>query len=213
MKIKTYVLLPEFETNTYLIWDTDTKDALLIDAAAPDQVLVNDIKKSDLKLKYLFLTHGHGDHIAGNEMIKNQFNPQIGIHALDAEMLTDPLKNLSNYWNYNVISPEADIIFKDGDTFHVGKSELKVIHTPGHTRGGVCFLIENLLFSGDTLFAESVGRTDLPGGDYKTLLKSIDKLFQLPDSIKVYPGHGPVTTVEDEKIGNPFAGILRNLTP
>jgi hydroxyacylglutathione hydrolase len=210
MKIRTYVLLPEFETNTYLIWDTDTKEAILIDVAAPDQGLINDINKFELKLKYLFLTHGHGDHIAGNEMIKNEFNPQIGIHGSDAEMLSDPQKNLSNYWNYNVISPAADIILKDGDSFRLGKSEIKVIHTPGHTRGGVCYLIDDNLFSGDTLFAESVGRTDLPGGDYKTLLKSIAKLFQLPDLIKVYPGHGPQTTLEDEKIGNPFVGILNN---
>ncbi|KQC08660.1 MAG: hypothetical protein APR54_04375 [Candidatus Cloacimonas sp. SDB] len=210
MKIKTYVLLPEFETNTYLIWDTDTKEAILIDVAAPDQVLINDINKFELKLKYLFLTHGHGDHIAGNEMIKKEFNPQIGIHGSDAEMLSDPLKNLSNYWNYNVISPEADIFLKDGDSFGLGKSEIKVIHTPGHTRGGVCFLIDDTLFSGDTLFAEGVGRTDLPDGDYQTLMKSIAKLFQLPDSIKVYPGHGPQTTLEDEKIGNPFVGILNN---
>lgn len=209
MKIKTYNLLPEFGTNTYLVWDEKSKEAVLFDVAAPSQKLANEIRELGLNLKYLFLTHGHGDHIAGIEMIKNEFTVELGIHELDAEMLTNAQQNLSTYWNQNVVAPQADLYFKDGDKFQVGELEIKVIHTPGHTKGGVCFLIANILISGDTLFAESIGRTDLPGGDYQILLNSIkEKLFTLPGNTVVYPGHGPETTIEDEKVGNPFVGIL-----
>jgi hydroxyacylglutathione hydrolase len=209
MKIKIYNLQPEFGTNTYLIWDENSREAVLIDAAAPDRLLIDDIKRLELDLKYLFLTHGHSDHIAGIGLLKDVFGVPIGIHELDAEMLTDAQKNLSVYWNQNIVTPPAEILFQDGDIFPLGKFEIKVIHTPGHTQGGVCFLIDDLLISGDTLFAESIGRADLPGGDFQTLKDSIqNRIFALPDATIVYPGHGPKTSVEDEKVGNPFVGIL-----
>lgn len=209
MKIKTYNLLPEFGTNTYLVWDEKSKAAVLFDMAAPSEEIIKDIKNLDLNLKYLFITHGHGDHIAGIQMIKETFQVKLGIHELDAEMLSNAQKNLSIYWNENVIAPAADLLLKDGDMFQAGDMKIKVIHTPGHTKGGVCFLINDILISGDTLFAESIGRTDLPGGDYQTLLNSIqEKIFNLPGDTVVYPGHGPATTVEDERVGNPFVGLM-----
>jgi len=209
MKIKKYILLPEMGTNTYLIWDEKTKDALLVDVAAPDDRFIQEIRDMGLKPKYLFLTHGHGDHIGGTQQVKDKFDLSIGIHGSDAEMLTDAKKNLSAFWNQNIVTPLADILFKDGDVFKLGNLEIKVIHTPGHTQGGVCFLIDDILLSGDTLFAESVGRADLPGGNYETLISSIrSRIFNLPDETVVYPGHGPQTLVGDEKVGNPFCGIL-----
>jgi len=211
MKYKTYVLQPEFATNTYLVWDEISKEAVLIDVAAPAPGIINEIRELGLSLKYLLLTHGHGDHIGGVGMIKNEFSIPVGIHEYDAEMLFDPVKNLSTYWDQNVTVTAADILFKDGDSLKLGNSEIKIIHTPGHTRGGICFYIDNLLFSGDTLFCESMGRTDLPGGDYQTLINSIrSKLFILPDDTKVLSGHGEESTIENEKTGNPFVGILSN---
>ena len=170
--------------------------------------MISAIKKNNLKLKFLLNTHGHGDHIAGNTMIKNNFDVQLGIHKLDAEMLTNSNKNLSSRWAQNTISPPADFLLSEGDELKIGEKIIKIIHTPGHSKGGVCFLVENLLFSGDTLFAGSIGRTDLPGGNYEQLISSIkQKLLILPDATKVLSGHGPETTIATEKIENPFVGL------
>lgn len=208
MKYKTFNVLPEFGTNTYLVWDEISKQAAIIDPAAPSQRMIDEIKGMGIKLKYLISTHAHGDHIGGNKSINDNFDVKNCIHRDDADSLADPKMNLSTFWDSKIIAPKADIILNDGDELTLGNEKLKIIHTPGHSRGGICILTGNLLFCGDTLFAEGIGRTDLPGGDYSTLINSIkSKLFVLNGNIKVLPGHGPDSTIEDEKVGNPFVGF------
>jgi len=209
MKYKIFNVLPEFGTNTYLVWDVISKEAAIIDPAAPSQSMIREIKSMGINLKYLISTHGHGDHIGGNKSIVDNFDIKSCIHKDDAGSLIDPKMNLSTYWNSKIIAPEADIILNNGDELILGKEKLQIIHTPGHSKGGICILTGNLLFCGDTLFADGIGRTDLPGGDYSTLINSIKtKLFVLDGNIKVLPGHGPVSTIEDEKVGNPFVGMM-----
>ncbi|MBC8414805.1 MAG: MBL fold metallo-hydrolase [Candidatus Cloacimonetes bacterium] len=208
MKYKVYNVLPEFGTNTYLVWDENSRQAMMIDPAAPDRILLEEIKNLKLDLKYIINTHRHGDHIAGNQLIKDSFPAPLCIHKDDAAKLTDVKLNLSEFWNADIVSPPADVLLEDGNMITLGSYEVIVIHTPGHTQGGICLLVEGLLFSGDSLFSKGIGRTDLPGGNYEMLVSSIkDKLFKLPDETIVLPGHGPETTIKKEKRENPFVGL------
>jgi len=208
MQYKTFNVLPTYGTNTYLVWDEDSKEAIYIDPAAPDKILIQEIQSKNLILKCIVNTHGHGDHIAGNKLLIDHFKTQLCIQQDDAKMLIDPHLNFSAAIGFNLVSPKADIVLKDDGVLKLGNKEIIIIHTPGHTKGGICLYIENLLFSGDTLFCESIGRTDLPGGNYGELEKSIkEKLFILPDETIVLPGHGPETTIGHEKVENPFVGL------
>jgi glyoxylase-like metal-dependent hydrolase (beta-lactamase superfamily II) len=173
---------------------------------------MNDVKRfiteNSLRVKRILLTHGHGDHLMGLDEIRTLASDGTAIHSEDADCLTNPSKNLSAALGSSFQFKGAESTFKDGDTIVAGNMRVRVIHTPGHTKGGCCFYISGegdaLLISGDTLFARSVGRTDLPGGDEKTLLESLKKLESLPDSLSVYPGHGPSTTLGEERGLNPF---------
>ena len=208
MKYKVYNVLPEFGTNTYLVWDENSRQAMIIDPAAPDSILIEDIQNLKLDLKYIINTHGHGDHIAGNQLIKDSFPAPLCIHEADAAKLMDVKLNFSEFWNADIVSPPADVLFEDGDKITLGNHEVIVIYTPGHSQGSICLLVEGILFSGDTLFSKGIGRTDLTGGNYEMLISSIKyKLFKLPDETVVLPGHGPDTTIRKEKRENPFVGI------
>ncbi|MFO7895754.1 MAG: MBL fold metallo-hydrolase [Candidatus Cloacimonadales bacterium] len=212
MKYKIYNLNPSFGTNTYLAWDEATKAACLIDPSAAGQEVLQFIAENNLQPKFIINTHAHYDHIGGNKFFQEKLNIPIYASPTAAAALSDPQKNLSSYVGNELVSPAATKILSDQESVTLGKTKLKVISTPGHTKGGISLYCQPLLFSGDTLFAESVGRADLPGGNMNTLLASIkNKLFSLPDATIVLPGHGPATSIGDEKIGNPFVGYAAKL--
>lgn len=192
--------------NCYLYACMESKKAALIDPGAGGKQIQQWVLEKGLKVDYILLTHGHVDHIGAVDELRDLLGDvSVGIHAGDAEMLTDAKKNLSSYLGSPVVLQKADFLFQDGQELAIGKQLLKVISTPGHSPGGVCFLSPEGLFSGDTLFAGSIGRTDFPGGSFDQLLQGVkEKLLLLPDDTRVFPGHGEDTTIGEEKRDNPF---------
>jgi len=192
--------------NCYIIGCEETREGAVIDPGGNGPSIVQVIESLKLKIKYIINTHGHIDHIGANRQVKEATGAEILIHEEDAGMLTNPVSNFSMFMGRNITSPPADRFIKDGDIIKIGNTiELEVIHTPGHTRGGVCLKTGDIIFAGDTLFAGSIGRTDFPGGSFKTLIESINnKIMCYEDHVKVYPGHGPATTVGFERKHNPF---------
>lgn len=208
-QIKTFVFNP-FQENTYVLYD-NTNECVIIDAGCHSETeqeeLVNFIKSNNLKPKLAINTHGHVDHVLGNSFIKSQFNIDIAGHAEDMPMLQSAATHALMYGLTIDDVPLFDKYINEGDTLRFGESEIEVVYTPGHSRGGVCLLLkkENFMISGDTLFKASIGRTDLPGGNYDTLIESIkNKILTLQEDIIVYPGHGEPTTTGWEKENNPF---------
>jgi hydroxyacylglutathione hydrolase len=192
-------------TNCYVVYCETTKKAAVIDPGADAATILQLVKEQKLDVRYIINTHGHVDHIGSNADIQHATGAEVLIHAGDAEMLTNAQRNLSVFVGESVTCEPANRLLADGDIVDVGNVQLKVLYTPGHTPGGISLLTKGILFSGDTLFAESVGRTDLPGGSYEQLLHSIrDKMLVLDDGIKVFPGHGPATTIGWERRMNPF---------
>lgn len=199
LKIKTWV---GDATNCYIVQDDNTKETMVIDPAGDVDKIIEMLDILQSKLKYIYLTHCHGDHIGGVQELKQKYGGQIVIHRNDAESLLDVNKNLSTYTNIEGMAFEADARVDDNDLIHLGELQFKVIHTPGHTCGGSCIYCEEekLLFSGDTLFRGTWGRTDVPTGDFEDIITSITKkLMVLPDDIIVYPGHGKSTMIREEK--------------
>ncbi|EGW40377.1 MBL fold metallo-hydrolase [Desulfosporosinus sp. OT] len=192
--------------NCYLYACMESKQAVIIDPGADGKRIYNWVLEKGLKVNYILLTHGHVDHIGAVDELRGLLGEvSVGIHAGDEEMLTDAKKNLSSYLGSNVVLQSADFLLQDGQELSIGQQRLKVISTPGHSPGCVCFLSAEGLFSGDTLFAGSIGRTDFPGGSLDQLLKGVkEKLLVLPENTKVYPGHGEATTIAEEKRDNPF---------
>jgi len=205
MKIKKFILNP-LEVNCYLIWSED--EAIIIDPGDEAEEILDIVRKLNLKVKMIINTHGHIDHIYGNKFFKEAFKTKIAIHKLDAEFLSsnlypDFLINL--FPNYK--KTEADIFLLGGEKIKLGKEKLLIIHTPGHSPGSISIYTKGILFSGDTLFKESVGRVDIPYASFYELEKSIkEKLFSLPDDTIVYPGHGEETSIKYEKEFNIFFG-------
>ncbi len=206
LKIERFVLLPGYETNTYLIFDEGSGKAALIDPAATGQQVSDFIAQNELDLAYILNTHGHSDHIGGNRFFKKLYpTAKLLIHENDRQMLTDAKANFSAFFIQEITSPEADGFLQDGQKIALGDEVLTVLHTPGHTQGGVCFLAKDALFAGDTLFDMSVGRTDLPGGNSEQLLASIKaKIMGLPDDLRVYSGHGRDSVLGQQKKSNPY---------
>jgi len=199
------ITTPGMGVNCYLLTCGQTKKAILIDPGAGSKMIQNWLKEKDQEIIYILLTHGHYDHIGSVEYLRNELQVQVAIHKDDAEMLTNPAKNLSSFLGKDVKLSPAEILLDDNQELKVGEITLKVIHTPGHTPGGICILTDDGLISGDTLFNGSVGRTDFPGGDMQKLISSIqNRLMDLPDETVVYPGHESRTTIGRERSSNPF---------
>jgi hydroxyacylglutathione hydrolase len=197
----------ELETNNYLVICEETREAALIDAGGNYQKTALLIKENNANLKYILHTHGHFDHIQGDWEIQQNFDVKTFLHKNDETLAKSLKQELMMFGMKSAETPKIDGFLEDGQIIEVGKLKLKVIHTPGHTQGGVCFLVDKVLFAGDTLFADAVGRTDLQGGSYEVLGDSIkNKLFTLDEDITVYPGHGPSTTIGHEKQNNPYFG-------
>ena len=205
--VKMLTLGPLF-TNCYIVTCSETKEALIIDPGFEEkkdaEKVLKEVKQQGLHVKYIVNTHGHPDHIGGNRIIKEATNALILIHEYDAPMLTDVARELPRLFGLNMMSPPADKTLHEGDLIQTGKTALKVLHTPGHSKGSISLLGNNIIFTGDTLFAGSIGRYDLPGASYKEIIHSIKRLATLPEHVKAYPGHGPTTTIGKEKNSNPF---------
>lgn len=195
------------QANTYLAVDEKTNEGFIVDPGGYNKVLTKEVRDNDVKIKYIILTHGHSDHICGVNEHKAEFpDAKIVAYKDEEAMLENP--NLNQSPGFGVpYSTKADILVSDGDELKVGDVILKFIHTPGHTEGGMCIYVKEAkaLFSGDTLFRQSIGRTDFPGGSYKEIMDSIrKKLFLLPDDTNVFPGHMGTTSIGFEKENNPF---------
>ena len=200
MKILTY-RLGVFATNCYLVYDEISKQACLIDPAVYDKKIYEVILSKELHLAYIILTHGHFDHILGANEFRNRTGAKIAAHVLETEYLENPSKSLTGGETVS-----TDIVLKEDNILTFGDITLKVIHTPGHTKGSCCFVCENgrVIFSGDTLFKGSIGRYDLYGGNYHALMDSLNKLKAIEDNYKIYPGHGGNTTLDNEIVENPY---------
>ncbi|AQS58363.1 MBL fold metallo-hydrolase [Desulforamulus ferrireducens] len=193
------------EANCYIIGCPATGQAAVLDPGDEAGRILEQLKQAQLTVSAIILTHGHADHIGAVGELKKATGAPVMIHAQDAEALTNPAVNLSAWLGEILEFKPADRLLQDGDTITVGEVTLEVIHTPGHTLGGICVKTGNVLFTGDTLFAQSVGRSDFPGGNHTTLIQSIkQKLLVLPEETVVYPGHGGATTIGQEKAHNPY---------
>jgi len=192
--------------NCYIVGCEETREVAVIDPGGNPRAILNFLKENDLTAKYIINTHGHIDHIGANRAVKEATNAKLLIHKDDAKMLVNPASNLSFLMGSKLTSPAADEYIDEGDIIKLGNTvELKVMHTPGHSPGGICLQTGNIIFVGDTLFQGSVGRTDFPGGSYKQLIQVIkEKLLCYDDEVVCYPGHGPATTIGFERENNPF---------
>lgn len=179
-------------------------ECVVIDPGIPAQTIADEVLRNSLKVKYIFLTHAHIDHIVSMEELKKKTGALTVIHSKDAPSLGNQYLNGALLFGKNTVFSEADIMTEDGDRFNAGGLDFKIIHTPGHTPGSMCILVENILFTGDTLFYMSVGNTELGNGDAGMLETSLRKLALLDDNVTVYPGHGTKTSIGFEKANNPF---------
>ncbi|MFT8350370.1 MBL fold metallo-hydrolase [Clostridium saccharoperbutylacetonicum] len=197
MIIKT-ILAGMYEENCYLVMDEDTKELGIIDPGGHANSIINEINLLKGKPKFILLTHGHLDHVGGVIELVNNLKVPFYINKADEDLMQ------KDDFVFGTL-PKASGYLSEGDTLTLGKHEIKVIETPGHTPGGICFLIDDNIFTGDTLFQGSVGRSDFPGGNGMQLIKNIkEKLLPLGDGIKVFPGHGLASNIGYEKRNNPF---------
>ncbi|HIX83711.1 MAG TPA: MBL fold metallo-hydrolase [Candidatus Megamonas gallistercoris] len=206
MKIVTLVVGPIME-NCYIIYDEKLLEGIIVDPGDEADRILTAVKNLNLTIKYIVNTHAHADHIGANKEIGEKLKAKLAVHADDTAMLTDPQLNLSvaGYMGRLIISQPADILLHEGDTIVFGNCEFKVVHTPGHTPGGICLVGENVVISGDSLFAGSIGRTDFPTGSMTDLISSLkEKIMTLDPNMQVFPGHGGTTNIGWEKQNNPY---------
>lgn len=195
-----------FTINTYIVTDNETGATAVVDPSLPEESLIEKLNGKDVK--YILLTHGHFDHICGAKLVKEKTGAKVVIHKDDEELLSDGVKNLFNESCQGYVLPvvSAEIVADDGTELEFGNSKITVMHTPGHTLGGVCYLLkdEKIMFSGDTLFKLCAGRTDFYGGNARQELRSLAKIGELEGNYKVYPGHDEDTTLDFERENNRY---------
>lgn len=207
MDLKLFYTGP-MQVNTYLCVDEATKKGFIVDPGGPSKNLENYIDSNEYEIEYIIVTHGHGDHICGVPHYKELYNAPIVANSADNLYFTNAALNQSRAFTGRVIEFTPDIDIKDGETLQVGGMTLQFMETPGHSPGGICVLVDNVLFSGDTLFQMSIGRTDFNGGSFSELKESVHtKLFTLPDDTFVLPGHMGQTQIGYEKKHNPFVAL------
>jgi len=195
------------QVNCFITSCSKTKEAVVIDPGEEGERILHVAEKQGLKIHKVVNTHGHFDHIGANLHIVEKTGAELLIHADDLPLLQNARNHAEVYGLSVAASPEPDRLLGQGDTFQVGELSFSVFHVPGHSPGGICLLTEGHLFVGDVLFSGSIGRTDLPGGDFDSLVEGVrERLFALPDETIVHPGHGPDTTIGRERQNNPFVG-------
>ncbi|MBK6766027.1 MAG: MBL fold metallo-hydrolase [bacterium] len=204
LKLKSFCVGP-YQMNTIVAWCDVTQEAIWFDPGGDSESILRWIEREGLKVKRIVNTHGHVDHIAENSVAKAALNVPLCIHPQDRAKLTNPLLNLSAWTGVEVISPDADEILEEGDVLRCGEVMFQLFHVPGHSPGSLAFYSNGILIGGDALFRESIGRTDFPDSDERALHAAIrEKLYKLPETTIVYPGHGETTTIGHERVHNPF---------
>ena len=194
-----------YYSNCYIVGSDVTKEAAIIDPGAEFEKIDSKIIDLGLKPKMIILTHAHGDHIGAVDELIEKYGVKVYIHEDDANALKDSDTNFSKVLFGKNISINPDSKLKDGDVLNLSDLKFEIIHTPGHTKGGICIKVGNIMMTGDTLFNKSIGRTDFPGGSYDEIINSIqEKIFKYDDDIIIYPGHNSPSTIKSEKLSNPF---------
>ncbi len=199
------ITVGSYMSNCYIVGCEETKEAAVIDPGADFKKIYETIEELNVKIKFVILTHAHGDHIGAlNEVIK-KYNVPVYVHEDEVDMLQDANKNLSRMMFRKEIKVEPQKLLKDGEIIELGNLEMEIIHTPGHTKGSISIKVENIILTGDTLFNGSIGRTDFLGGSFEDIISSIKtKIFKYDDEVIVYPGHNSPTTIGNERKTNPF---------
>lgn len=204
MRIDVMTVGP-LQANCFIVWDDSSREAIVIDPGdEPDRIL-SFIKENNLKVRYIVCTHAHFDHVGALPELKVHTGAPVAVHEAEKEIY-EGARDMAAFFGYDIEKlPEPDIYLRDNDLINMGSVQLRVLHTPGHSPGGLCLYGNGVIFTGDTIFAGSVGRTDFYGGDINQLKHSFKRILSLPPDTKILPGHGPGTTVDEEKRENPFS--------